>query len=70
MKFSLLFHFIFASFHFRFASDAKTSKKHLFCLEAKKISLRFRFISLRSENDGSFRFLFVLFSLCSIFFSL
>jgi hypothetical protein len=50
----LLFHFVFASFHFRFASDAKTSEKTLFRIKAKKISLPFRFISLQSENDGSF----------------
>jgi hypothetical protein len=28
-------------------------KKHFFRIEAKKISLPFRFISLRSENDGA-----------------
>jgi hypothetical protein len=58
----LLFHFVFASIHFCFASDAKTSKKHFFRIEAIQISLLFRFNSLRSENDGSFRFFFVFFA--------
>ncbi len=56
----------FASFHFRFASDAK---KHFFRIEVKKISLPFRFILLRSKNDGSFRFVFVFFSLHFVFVS-
>ncbi len=45
-------------------------KIHFSRIEAKKISLPFRFILLRSGNDGSFRFFFVLFSLHSIFVSL
>ncbi len=56
-SFSLLFCFVFALFHFRFASDfyvshrCETSEKSTFlCIEAKKISLPFRFISLRSEK--------------------
>jgi hypothetical protein len=48
------FSFFFASFHFRFTSDAKTSEKTLFSHRSEKISLPFRFILLRSENDGSF----------------
>jgi hypothetical protein len=59
-RFSLLFRFVFASFHFRFASDfyvlheCETSEKStVFRIEAKKISLPFRFILLRSENDGA-----------------
>jgi hypothetical protein len=37
-----------------FRIDAKQAKKSLFFrIEAKKISLPFRFISLRSENDGA-----------------
>jgi hypothetical protein len=58
--FFILFRFVFALFHFRFASDlyvshrCETSKKcPFFRIEAKKISLPFRFISLRSENDGA-----------------
>jgi hypothetical protein len=54
-SFSFSFHFV----SFRFASDfyvshrCETSEKiTFFRIEAKKISLRFRFISLRSENDG------------------
>ncbi len=41
----------------------KQEKKHFFRIEAKKISL----ISLQSENEGSFYFFFVLFSLRFIF---
>ncbi len=59
-SFSLLFRFVFVSFHFCFASDfyvshrCETSEKSpFFRIEAKKISLPFRFISLRSENDGA-----------------
>jgi GT2 family glycosyltransferase len=54
------FRFVFASFQFRFASDfyvshqCETSEKSTFFrIEAKKVSLPFRFISLRSENDGA-----------------
>jgi hypothetical protein len=65
LKFSLLFHFAFASFHFRFASDAKTSKNTFFATKQQKF--HFRFISLQSENDGNFHFFFPLFSLCLIF---
>jgi hypothetical protein len=61
-----LFRFVFASFNFRFASDGKTNKKTLFSHRSEKILLLFRFISFRSENDGSFRF-FRLFLLCFIF---
>jgi hypothetical protein len=46
------FRFVFASFHFRFTSDFYVSK-HFFRIEANKILLPFRFISLRSENDGA-----------------
>jgi hypothetical protein len=35
----------------------KRAKKH-FMIEAKKIALPLRFISLRSENDGNFSLLF------------
>jgi hypothetical protein len=55
----LLFRLVFALFHFSFASDfyvshqCEQAKKHFFRSEAKKISLPFRFISLRSENDGA-----------------
>jgi hypothetical protein len=52
LKYLLLFHFIFASFHFRFVLDAKQANKHFFQIEAKKIYLPFRLISLRSENDS------------------
>jgi hypothetical protein len=59
-NFSLLFRLVFASFHFRFASDFYVShrceiseKSTFFRIEAKKISLPFRLISLRSENDGA-----------------
>jgi hypothetical protein len=48
----------------------KTSEKHFFRIEAKKFLLLFRFILLQSENDGSFRFFFVLFFLRFIFVSL
>ncbi len=71
MKFSLLFRFVFASFHFRFASDVKTSEKDFFRIKVKKISLPFRFILLRSENDGSFRFfrfVFASFHFCFAFY--
>jgi hypothetical protein len=62
---SLLFRFVFASFHFRFPSDAKTSEKNLLGIKAKNILLLFCFISLRSENDGSFLLQFRLISLRS-----
>jgi hypothetical protein len=56
-NFSLLFRFVFASFHFRFASDFYISyrceKSTFFLHRSEKISLPFRFISLRSENDGA-----------------
>jgi hypothetical protein len=61
---SLLFRFVFASFHFRFASDAKTSEKTLYD-RSEKNSLPFRFISLRSKNDGSFSLPFRFISLRS-----
>jgi hypothetical protein len=50
-KFLASFCFVFASFQFCFVLDAKTSKKHFFRIEAKKISFPFLFISLWSEND-------------------
>jgi hypothetical protein len=57
---SLLFCFVFALFYFRFAADfyvshrCETSEKiTFFRIEAKNILLPFRFISLRSENDGA-----------------
>jgi hypothetical protein len=43
----------------------KQAKKHFFRIEAKKISRPFRFISLRSENDGSFLLPFRFISLQS-----
>jgi hypothetical protein len=52
-QFSLLFRFVFASFHFvslqisTFRIDSKQAKKHFFGIEAKKF--RFRFASLRFE---------------------
>ncbi len=49
-SFLLVFCFVFASFHFRFASDFHVSHQ---CETSEKISLPFRFISLRSENDGA-----------------
>jgi hypothetical protein len=36
-----------------FHIDAKQAKNNFFRIEAKKISLPFRFISLRSESDGA-----------------
>ncbi len=55
-SFLLLFRFVFASFHFRFSTDfyvshrCETSEKSTFFrIEANKISLPFRFISLWSE---------------------
>jgi hypothetical protein len=48
------------SFHFRFASDAKASKKTLF---SHRSETNFASVLLQSENDGSFRFFFVLFAL-------
>ncbi len=48
----------------------KQAKKHFFRIEVKKILLPFRFISPKSENDGSFHFFFVLFWLHSIFVSI
>jgi hypothetical protein len=54
-----LFRFDFASFHFHFASEfyvshrCETSEKSTFSHRSEKISLPFRFISLRSENDGA-----------------
>ncbi len=55
-KFSFRFFFVLFSLHFIFVSlqMRKQAKKHFFCIEAKKISLPFRIISLRSENYGSF----------------
>jgi hypothetical protein len=55
-SFSFCFHFVPFSFRFRFlrfASMRNKRKKHFFRIEAKKISLSFRLISLRSENDGA-----------------
>ncbi len=74
-SFSFCFRFISISFRFRcenkrkntfFVSKRKNTfrieaKKHFFRIEAKKMSLPFRIISLKSENDGSitlpFRFI-------------
>jgi hypothetical protein len=67
LKFSLLFCFVFATYHFRFASDAKTSEKTLFSPQSEK---NFSSVSLQSVNDVSFCFFFVLFLLRSIFISL
>jgi hypothetical protein len=72
LKFSLLFRFVFASFHF-FASKRKKicfrfASKQKWWQFFASVSLRsekdgsfllpFHFISLRSENDGSFLLLF------------
>jgi hypothetical protein len=76
---SLLFRYVFASFHFRFGLDAKTSEKTLFSHRSEKkfrfnslrseidgsLSLPFRFISLRSKNNGSFSLPFRFISLRS-----
>jgi hypothetical protein len=59
------FRFVFASFHIRFASDAKTSEKTLFSHRSEKISLPFHYISLRSKNDGSFLLQFRVISVLS-----
>jgi hypothetical protein len=85
LKFSLLFRFVFASFHF-FASKGKNNFASISLRSENYVSfsLPFRFISLRSEKDGSFSlpfcfkakimavfcFFFVFFSLRSIFVSL
>jgi hypothetical protein len=51
---SFSFRLIFVSLHiYTFRIDAKQAKKAFFGIEAKQISLPFRFISLRSENDGA-----------------
>jgi hypothetical protein len=72
---SLLFCFVLFLLHFIFVSlrMQKQAKKHFFRIEAKKISLPFRFgakmmaffhfISLQSKNDGSFLLLFRFISL-------
>ncbi len=53
-SFSLLFCFVFASFNFRFASDFYVSHQcEKSSFSHRKISLPFRFISLRSENNGA-----------------
>jgi hypothetical protein len=62
-KIMAVFRFFFVLFSLRsifislqistFRMDAKQAKKHFFRIEAKKISLPFCFISLRSENDGA-----------------
>jgi hypothetical protein len=63
-KMMAVFRFFFVLFSLRsifvslqistFRIDAKQAKKSTFFrIEAKKISLPFRFISLRSENDGA-----------------
>jgi hypothetical protein len=62
-KMMAVFRFFFVLFSLRsifvslqismFRIDAKQAKKALFRIEAKKVSLPFRFISLRSENDGA-----------------
>ncbi len=46
----------------------KQAKKHFFRIEANKISRLFSFISLRSKNDGSFRFFASFFHLVSFSF--
>jgi hypothetical protein len=48
----------------------KQGEKHFFHIKAKKISLLLCFISLQSENDGSFRFFFVFFLLRLLLISL
>jgi hypothetical protein len=53
--FSLLFRFVFASFHFRFALDAKTSDKTFFSHQSEQISLPFRF---EAKMMAVFRFRF------------
>jgi hypothetical protein len=68
LQFLLLFLLVFASFHFRFASDAKTSKQALFShIEAKKnfSSVSLHFASKRKR--WQFLLLFVLFLLRFIF---
>ncbi len=49
-SFSFCFHFISFSFCFR----CENKRENIFSHRSEKISLLFRFISLRSENDSSF----------------
>jgi hypothetical protein len=68
LEFWLPFCFAFASFHFRFTSDAKTSKIHFFRIEAKKI--RFHFDSFRFEAKMiAFLLLFHFFRFISLCFA-
>jgi hypothetical protein len=55
---SLLLCFVYASFHFRFASDTKTSKKTFFSHWSEKILLPFRF---KAKVMAVFRFRFASF---------
>ncbi len=58
-----LFCFRFSSFSFRFRCENK--RKKIFSHRSEKILLSFRFISLQSENDGSFSLPFRFISLRS-----
>ncbi len=61
LKFSLLFRFVFASFHFFASKRKKFASISLRSENYGSFSLPFWFISLRSEKDGSFCFLFTSF---------
>ncbi len=54
LKFSLLFHFVFASFNFFASKLKKFASISLRSENDSSFSLPFCFISLRSEKDGSF----------------
>jgi hypothetical protein len=55
---SLLFRVVFASLHFRFASDSKTSEKTFFSHRSEKILFLFRF---KAKMIAVFRFRFTSF---------
>jgi hypothetical protein len=62
VKFSLLFRFVFASFLFRFALDAKTSEKTpFFASKRKKFRFSFAPFRFRAEKMAVFRFRFASF---------
>jgi hypothetical protein len=54
LKFSLLFRFVFASFHFSHQSGKNFASISLQSENDGSFLLPFRFISLQSEKDGSF----------------
>jgi hypothetical protein len=65
LKFSLLFRFVFASFHFFASRQKKFASISLRSENDGSFSLSFCFISLRSEKDGSFLLPFRFISLRS-----